>query len=99
VDGWLFKLGVLDFAGGLTIHTPSGVGALVIASYLEKRNKITYDPHNLIYTFVGCFLIWVGWFCFNGGSSLGANSQAVEALVNTELAAAWGGLAQMLLGR
>jgi len=56
------------------------------------------DPHNLIYTFIGCFLIWIGWFCFNGGSALGANSQAALALFNTQMAACTGGVTQIVWG-
>jgi len=88
----------MDFAGGIAIHVTSGVAALVVAVYIERRNNIAGDPHNLIFTFIGCSLIWVGWFCFNGGSALAANKQASQALMNTQLAACTGLVVSLFLG-
>mmetsp|Transcript_17483 Transcript_17483/g.14280 ORF Transcript_17483/g.14280 Transcript_17483/m.14280 type:complete len:83 (-) Transcript_17483:65-313(-) len=82
----------------MVIHETSGVAALVVAWYIEKRRNRNSEPHNLIYTFIGCFLVWIGWFCFNGGSALAANNTAVVAVFNTEMAACAGGVVQLLLG-
>jgi ammonium transporter, Amt family len=75
--GWLSKMGILDFAGGLTIHTSAGVGALVISLYLDKRKQtkevMSGKASNLTLTLIGTVLIWAGWYSFNGGSALAAN--------------------------
>src|SRR5690606_11377752 len=85
-DGWLFKAGALDFAGGTVVHINSGVAGLVAAYMLGKRiglGRESMAPHNLTLTVVGASLLWVGWFGFNGGSALGANGSAGYALVVT----------------
>jgi len=97
-DGWLFKLGALDFAGGTVVHITSGVSALVAAMVLGKRigfGKEPLEPHNLTYTVLGAGLLWFGWFGFNAGSALGANGLAVNAFVVTNTAAAMGALTWM----
>lgn len=97
-DGWLFKLGALDFAGGTVVHITSGVSALVAAMVLGKRigfGKEPLEPHNLTYTVLGASLLWFGWFGFNAGSSLGANALAANAFVVTNTAAAMGALTWM----
>jgi ammonium transporter, Amt family len=98
VGGWLRTYGALDFAGGTVVHITAGVAALVAASMLGKRigfGSRAPEPHNLTYTVLGAGLLWFGWFGFNGGSALGANGLAVNALVVTNTAAAMGGLAWM----
>ena len=83
----------LDFAGGLVVHASSGVSALVCALVLGKRigyGKEPMPPHNLTYTVIGSCLLWVGWFGFNAGSALAADSSAVNAFVVTHLCAAAG---------
>lgn len=90
-DGWLFKMGALDFAGGTVVHISSGVSALVACIMIGKRKGHPGDemrPHNLTMTLVGTGLLWFGWFGFNGGSALGATDVAVAAFVNTHMAAA-----------
>lgn len=98
--GWLGSLGVLDFAGGLVVHVNAGVAGLVAAFVLGKRYGYGVDnfaPFDLSLAVIGTGLLWVGWFGFNGGSALGANSRAVFAIIATHLAAAAGALTWMLL--
>ncbi len=91
-DGFLFKMGVLDFAGGAVIHLSAGVAALVGAVVLGPRkthiNKETHEPSNIPYILLGTGLLWFGWFGFNAGSSLEANDVAINALLNTNMASA-----------
>ena len=85
-DGWLAARGTMDFAGGITIHTSSGVAAFVVSLVLQRR-KETDAPtqHNVPLAIVGGSLIWAGWYSFNGGSATQANGQAAVALLNTHL--------------
>ena len=88
-DGWLFKDGALDFAGGTVVHINAGVAGLVGAYVLGKRTgygRESFTPHSLTLTMVGASLLWVGWFGFNAGSALGANGVAGLAFINTILA-------------
>jgi len=94
-DGWLAKLGAIDFAGGTVVHLSSGVSALVCALVLGKRRgypAVRHPPHDLTMTVVGAGILWFGWFGFNAGSALHADGLASLALVNTHLAAAAGAL-------
>lgn len=94
--GWLAKLGALDFAGGAVVHISSGIGALVGALLLGRRQGYGTDymaPHNLTFTLLGTGLLWFGWFGFNAGSALGANAVAVGAFLATHMAAATAALA------
>jgi ammonium transporter, Amt family len=98
--GWLAKLGALDFAGGTVVHVSSGVAALVAAWVLGPRLRAVDDadqPHDLPMVLLGAALCWFGWFGFNAGSALAANGVAAIAFVNTNAAAAMGGLAWMAL--
>jgi Amt family ammonium transporter len=90
VDGWLFKLGALDFAGGTVVHATSGVSALLVAILIGRRvvNGEGMEPHDIPMTVLGAGLLWFGWFGFNAGSSLGANGLAANALLVTNIAAA-----------
>jgi ammonium transporter, Amt family len=89
-DGWLFKLGALDFAGGTVVHISSGVSALVVALVIGRRtvNGDRMEPHDVPMTVLGAGLLWFGWFGFNAGSALAANGLAANALVSTNTAAA-----------
>lgn len=89
VDGWLFKLGALDFAGGTVVHATSGVSALVVALLIGRRavSGEGMEPHDIPMTVLGAGLLWFGWFGFNAGSSLGANGLAANALLVTNTAA------------
>jgi Amt family ammonium transporter len=98
-DGMLFKMGVLDFAGGTVVHISAGCAALAGAIVL-KRRKVHMEhkeipPANIPYVLIGTGLLWFGWFGFNAGSALGANSLAVSALFTTNTAAAAAGLSWM----
>jgi len=87
--GWLAKMGVLDFAGGLVVHATCGVAALAAVLVIGPRKgygHASFMPHNLPMTMLGTGLLWFGWFGFNGGSALAANEVAATAFVATHLA-------------
>jgi len=89
--GWIKNLGALDFAGGLVVHIISGMAALCCVLVMGRRRGIDSEdmhPHNLTMTALGTGLLWFGWFGFNAGSALAANTSAVAAFVNTNTAAA-----------
>ncbi len=90
VDGWLFKLGALDFAGGTVVHISSGVSALVVALVIGRRtvNGDRMEPHDVPMTVLGAGLLWFGWFGFNAGSAVAANGLAANAFMVTNTAAA-----------
>jgi Amt family ammonium transporter len=93
--GFLATMGVLDFAGGLVVHLSAGIGGLVAAKVMGRRHGYGSDnlsPFDLSLAVVGTGLLWVGWFGFNGGSALAANSRAVMAITATHLAACAGAL-------
>ena len=99
-DGVLFKLGALDFAGGLVVHISSGVSALVACIMLGERvryKKEAMMPSNIPFVFIGASLLWFGWFGFNGGSALGANALAGSAVLVTNTCAAVAALTWMLI--
>lgn len=96
--GWLNKMGALDFAGGTVVHISSGVTALVAAIVMGHRHGYQREemrPHNMTLTLLGTGLLWFGWFGFNGGSALGANGLAANAILVTHVAAAAGALGWM----
>jgi Amt family ammonium transporter len=98
--GFLARAGVLDFAGGTVVHLNAGVAGLVAACVLGKRygyGTENFAPHDLSLAVIGTGLLWVGWFGFNGGSALGANSRAAFAIIATHLAASTGALTWMFL--
>ena len=101
--GFLADQGVIDFAGGIVVHTTAGVSALVIALMLGKRigfPKTLMLPHSPSLTVVGAGLLWVGWFGFNGGSALAASDDgAAAAIINTHMAASVAALVWMLIER
>jgi len=89
--GWLAKMGVMDFAGGLVVHTTAGISALVIAKMLGARSgfpKSVSPPHSPVIAMIGAAMLWVGWFGFNGGSALAANQNAAMAMLVTHISAA-----------
>jgi ammonium transporter, Amt family len=96
--GFLGDAGVLDFAGGTVVHINSGVAALVAALVLGPRVGYPSEPmapHNLVLSVIGASMLWVGWFGFNAGSALAADTAAGMAMAVTLIAAAAGGLAWM----
>ena len=89
-DGWIFKLGARDFAGGLVVHVNAGVAALACVLALGPRKgfgREPFRPHSLPLTLLGTGILWFGWFGFNAGSALGANRLAGSAFVATHVAA------------
>ena len=87
-DGLFKSWGVTDFAGGLVVHTSSGVAALAGAIFLGRRKQSSNIPVNIPFVLLGTALLWIGWFGFNAGSSLAVNGVAVKAFLNTNTAAA-----------
>lgn len=98
-DGFFFKLGVLDFAGGTVVHMTAGWAALAGAIYLGERKIQVSKSEQVPYVLLGTALLWIGWLGFNGGSALAANGIAAQAFTNTVVAAAAGGLAWMLIDK
>jgi Amt family ammonium transporter len=93
--GWLKNMGVLDYAGGTVVHISSGVAALVAALVLGprvRRESDRFEPHDVRLTVIGAGILWFGWFGFNGGSALAADSHAVNAVMVTNTAAGMGAL-------
>ncbi|MDP2229101.1 MAG: ammonium transporter, partial [Moraxellaceae bacterium] len=98
--GFLAKMGVLDFAGGIVVHITAGVAALVAAIVVGPRKgfpKVAMPPHNMTMTVIGAGMLWVGWFGFNAGSALAANGSAGMALFVTHISASAGALMWMAL--
>lgn len=102
-DGWLFNIGaagVIDLAGGIVIHVSAGVSALVLALLIGARRgypKAAIHPNNLVMTLIGAGLLWVGWFGFNAGSTLGSGLDTARALTMTQISAATGAFAWMII--
>jgi Amt family ammonium transporter len=98
-EGFLFKMGVLDFAGGTVVHISAGCAALAGAIVLKRRqthiDQKEIPPANIPYVLIGTGLLWFGWFGFNAGSALGANALSVSAFATTNTAAAAAGLSWM----
>ena len=98
--GWLHEMGVIDFAGGLVVHTSAGVSAVAAALVIGRRSDLEARdnrPNNVPYVILGTAILWFGWFGFNAGSALAADAVAVDALVTTNLAAAAAGVAWMIV--
>jgi Amt family ammonium transporter len=99
-EGFLFKLGVLDFAGGTVVHMSAGWAALASAIYLKPRfthgAEQALPPANIPFVLLGTGLLWFGWFGFNAGSAVGASPLAVSAFATTNVAASAAGLAWIL---
>ncbi len=99
-EGYLYKLGALDFAGGTVVHINAGVAGLVGCYLVGKRigfGKEVMAPHSLTMTMIGAALLWVGWFGFNAGSNLEATGVAGLAMINTFVATAAAGLAWLFV--
>ncbi len=99
-EGWLFKMGVIDLAGGLVIHVSAGISALTVAIFLGARKgfpKMIAQPNNLVMTLMGAGLLWVGWFGFNAGSTLQSGLDTARALTMTQISAASGALAWLVI--
>jgi len=98
-EGFLFKMGALDFAGGTVVHISAGCAALAGALVLKRRKahleQQEIPPANIPYVLIGTSLLWFGWFGFNAGSALGANALAVTAFATTNTAGAAAGLSWM----
>lgn len=102
-DGFLFNMGAdgaIDFAGGTVVHISSGVSGLVAALYLGARRGFpvtNMPPSNMVMTMIGGGLLWVGWFGFNAGSSVASGLSTAQALTATQVAAASGAIAWMII--
>ncbi|MDK1475093.1 ammonium transporter [Streptomyces sp. 549] len=89
--GWLFEMGVIDFAGGTAVHINAGIGALAAVLVIGKRigfKKEPMRPHNLPLVLLGAAMLWFGWFGFNAGSALAADGTAANMALNTQVATA-----------
>lgn len=97
-EGFLFKMGVLDFAGGTVVHMSAGFAALAASIYLRNKSeqKAALTPANIPFVLLGTGLLWFGWFGFNAGSALGAGPLAASAFATTNTASAAAGLAWIL---
>jgi len=98
-DGWLQKMGLMDFAGGTVVHLNAGMAALVAALMLGQRRGFPdtpMPPHNLTMTVTGACMLWVGWFGFNAGSAVAADGTAGMAMLVTHIGAATGAFAWMI---
>ena len=98
-EGFLYKLGAIDFAGGTVVHMTAGWASLAGAIFLGRRKVQISNPAQVPYVLLGTGLLWFGWFGFNAGSAFGANAIAAQALGNTAVAAATAGLAWMFIDK
>ncbi|MFT3740825.1 MAG: ammonium transporter [Breznakibacter sp.] len=99
-DGFLYKLGAIDFAGGTVVHISAGVSGLVAALYFGVRRgypKRQMRPNNLVMTLIGAGLLWIGWFGFNAGSSVASGLSTAQALAATQAAAASGAITWIII--
>lgn len=99
-NGWAYKIGVLDFAGGGPVEIGSGVGGLAYAWILgcrQDKELQNFRPNNVSMVNLGTFILWFGWLGFNGGNAFGANLRAIVAIWNTMIAAAFGGIIWCLI--
>jgi Amt family ammonium transporter len=104
-SGWLFKLGLYDFAGSGPVHIASGFAALAWSLMLGPRlvegtqtgGRVHYKPHNPLLMCLGTILIWFGWFAFNGASTANLSLRSIYVVVNTNFAACAGGITWVLL--
>lgn len=97
-DGFMWQAGNMDFAGGNVVHISSGFAGLVSTIMIGKRKgfgKERFEPHNILLTFIGASMLWVGWFGFNAGSASAANPLAGIAMLNTQIATSMAALTWM----
>ncbi|NCB19990.1 MAG: ammonium transporter, partial [Bacteroidia bacterium] len=97
--GYLAQKGVLDFAGGLVIHLTAGVSAIAAVIMIGPRKEIDNTPCAMGYVSIGAGILWAGWFAFNGGSALAANTTAAIAVANTLIASSSGIFGWLVIGR
>jgi Amt family ammonium transporter len=100
VGGWIYKLGVIDFAGGTAVHINAGAAGLALAIVLGTRlgwRRTPMRPHNLTLTMVGAGLLWFGWFGFNAGSQIAADNASAVVFMNTFLAVCGAGLGWLVV--
>ena len=99
-NGWLFKRGALDFAGGAVVHINAGMAAIAAAALVGRRRNIErgVEPHNVPYVILGASILWFGWFGFNAGSGLAADGLAVSAFLVTNTCAATAMMIWVILG-
>jgi len=98
--GWLYEMGILDYAGGLVVHLTAGISALVLAAALGPRKGFPDQvdpPHSPALVMIGASMLWVGWFGFNAGSALAANEDAGMAMLVTHVSAATASLVWMFI--
>jgi Amt family ammonium transporter len=98
--GWIFKLGVIDFAGGTAVHINAGAAGLALAIVIGRRvgwKKNPMRPHNLTLVMIGAGLLWFGWFGFNAGSALAANNAASVVFLNTFVATCAAGIGWLVV--
>ncbi len=98
--GWIYKLGVIDFAGGTAVHINAGAAALALCIVIGRRKgwpKTPMKPHNLTLVMIGAGLLWFGWFGFNAGSEVAADNAASVVFMNTFLATCAAALAWLLV--
>ncbi len=98
-EGFLYKLGAIDFAGGTVVHMTAGWASLAGAIFLGRRRVQVSNPAQVPYVLLGTGLLWFGWFGFNAGSAFGANGIAAQAMANTAVAAATSGMAWMFIDK
>lgn len=98
-DGWLNQLGIMDFAGGLVIHSSTGAAGFVVSLMFQRRklHSLALAHHNLPLSFAGAALVWSGWYSFNAGSAYKADTQAATALYSTHISACSGSLVWSIL--
>jgi Amt family ammonium transporter len=97
-DGFMWQAGNMDFAGGNVVHISSGFAGLVSTIMIGKRKgfgKERFEPHNILLTFIGASMLWVGWFGFNAGSAVAANALAGTAMLNTQISTSMAALTWM----
>jgi Amt family ammonium transporter len=102
VNGWAFKWGVLDYAGGVPVEIASGIGGLAYSYFIGKRrdygtDRVLFKPQNVSQIVLGTVLLWVGWLGFNGGSCFAASLKAAIAIFNTNLAGSVGAIAWLIM--
>jgi ammonium transporter, Amt family len=96
-EGLFSRLGVLDFAGGIVVHTTAGFAALASVIFIGRRRDSTDARHNVPLMALGAGLLWFGWFGFNAGSEVGVDWVTVSSFVNTQLGAAFAGFTWLVL--
>ena len=95
--GWLARMGVLDFAGGIVVHNIAGMAALASVLYVGRRRVGDSVPHSIPLVALGTGLLWFGWYGFNAGSQLAVDAVTGVAFLNTDIAASFAGPVWMLL--